>query len=305
MVDLILDEYKKLFEEYNMFLQLEQNLSENTYISYLSDLKKLLEFLEIAGINLSYKDLKAEHLSEFIKYVATIGVSDKSQARYISAIKSFFHFLILNNYLEKNPSTYLETPRLARKIPTVLSIEEIEAIINGIDVSKEFGHKNRAIIEILYGCGLRVSELVELKISNIFFEEGFIRVIGKGDKQRYVPIGRAAKKEIKNYFASFRNHLKIKKNFEDYLILNRRGSKITRQMLFLIIKEVCSDAGIEKIISPHTFRHSFATHLIEGGADLRAVQEMLGHESIITTEIYTHIDREYLREEIIQHHPRS
>ena len=297
--------WNKIIEEFNFYLQLEKNSAENTCISYLYDLKKFTQFLEIKKLDLHYKEIKYHHLSDFISYIASFGISEKSQSRIISALKSFFYYLFITDKIEKNPTKRLDTPRLKRKIPNVLSIEEIENIIGSIDVSIDRGHRNRAIIELLYGAGLRVSELAELKLSNIFFEENFIRVTGKGDKQRLVPLGSKAKNEIENYFKSYRNHLKIKKGHEDYLILSRRGGKLTRQMLFLIVKESCENAGIEKIISPHTFRHSFATHLIEGGADLRAIQEMLGHESITTTEIYTHIDRQYLREVIITYHPRS
>ena len=280
-------------------------MADNTNVSYLSDLKKLYQYFDIKGIEIYPENIEYEQLKEFIEYIAEIGLSDKTQARIVSAIKSFYKFLIIENIIKKSPATFLEIPRLSRKLPTVLSIEEIEKIINAIDVSFYLGHRNRAIIEVLYGCGLRVSELTELKSSNIFFDEGFIRIIGKGDKQRLVPIGDIAKKEIHNYLISFRNHINPKKGHGDYLFLNRRGSKLTRIQIFNIVKEACENAEISKIVSPHTFRHSFATHLIEGGADLRAVQEMLGHESISTTEIYTHIDREYLREAIITYHPRS
>ena len=213
--------------------------------------------------------------------------------------------MLLEDLMSIDPTKLLETPKHGRKLPSVLTVDEIENILRSIDVSTQLGHRNRAIIEVLYGCGLRVSELAELRISNIFYDEEYIRVIGKGDKQRLVPLGTAAKKEIDYYLKSFRNHIKPKKGHGDYLFLNRRGSKLTRVMIFNIVKDACTQAGINKNISPHTFRHSFATHLIEGGADLRVVQEMLGHESITTTEIYTHVDREYLRETIIQYHPRS
>lgn len=301
----ILINYKNIFEEYFNYLQFERNSANNTIESYIRDLKKLPEFLEINNSLVNYDEINQNHLSEFLKYIAVTGLSEKSQARLVSSLKSFFHFLFLNDKITNNPSKYLETPSLARKIPVILTIEEIELIINNIEGGSEFGHRNKTIIEILYGCGLRVSELTSLKISNIFFDEDIICVIGKGNKQRFVPIGTKAKNEILNYFESFRNHLNIAKGYEDILILNRRGKQMSRIQIFNIVKEACENAKIEKNISPHSFRHSFATHLIEGGADIRAVQEMLGHESITTTEIYTHIDIEYLRENIIQYHPRS
>lgn len=292
-------------ENYSFYLKLERNLSENTIYSYLSDINKLYTYLSRTNSEISPENTKYENLKEFVEYLVETGINEKSQSRIISGIKSFYKYLLLEDKITENPSLLLESPKTARKLPNVLTIDEIDVIIKSIDVSKSLGHRNRAIIEVLYGCGLRVSELSELKISNIFFAESFIRVIGKGNKQRLVPIGGAAKKEINNYLKSFRNHIIPKKGHSDYLFLNRRGSKISRVMIFNIVKEACNNAGITKTISPHTFRHSFATHLIEGGADLRAVQEMLGHESITTTEIYTHIDREYLRDAIIQFHPRS
>ncbi|MBQ5458313.1 MAG: tyrosine recombinase, partial [Bacteroidales bacterium] len=223
----------------------------------------------------------------------------------ISAIKSLYKFLLVDDQIDDDPTELIETPKLARHLPTVLTVEEIEAIIGAIDVSTELGHRNRAIIEVLYGCGLRVSELVGLRLSDLFFGEEFIRVVGKGDKQRLVPIGHKAMQEIDNYMKSFRNHIEPQKGSGDILFLNRNGKKLTRAMIFTIIKQTCKAAGIEKNVSPHTFRHSFATHLIERGADLRVVQEMLGHESITTTEIYTHINKQTLLEEILMHHPRS
>ena len=280
-------------------------MSDNTWLAYTGDVQKLAEFLDIRDYNIRPQDIKYEDLVEFIEYIAEIGLSDKTQSRIISALKSFYKYMQIEDLIKSDPTKLLETPRLGRRLPPVLTIDEIEKILKSIDVSNSLGHRNRAIIEVLYGCGLRVSELAELKISNIFYEEEFIRVIGKGDKQRLVPLGGAAKLEIGNYFKSFRNHIEPKKGHNDYLFLNRRGSKLSRVMIFNIVKDACAKAGIEKNISPHTFRHSFATHLIEGGADLRVVQEMLGHESITTTEIYTHIDRDYLRENIIHYHPRS
>ncbi len=297
--------WENILNEYLFYLKLERSMSNNTCDAYLSDIKKLVQFFEIKGKQSGPQDVNCGDLSEFIAYVAELGLSSMSQSRIVSSLKSFFKYLILENIISENPSALLETPKIGRKLPVVLSLNEIENILVAIDVSNPLGHRNRAIIEVLYGCGLRVSELTNLRISNMFFNEGFIRVIGKGDKQRLVPIGGAAMKEIQYYLKSFRNHINPQKGHTDFLFLNRRGKQLSRVMIFTIVKDSCEKAGIEKIVSPHTFRHSFATHLIEGGADLRVVQEMLGHESITTTEIYTHLDREYLRENIIQFHPRS
>jgi integrase/recombinase XerD len=299
------DNWKNIIEDYKEYLDFERGLSDNTYYAYASDIKKLYDFLILKGYDFTPQKVSYKILTEFIIYIAEIGLSDKTQSRIISALKSFYKYMIIEELIDSDPTSLLETPKLGRKLPSVLSVEEIENILAAIDVSNPLGHRNRAIIEVLYGCGLRVSELAELKISNIFFDEEFIRVIGKGDKQRLVPFGKAVNQEINNYYKSFRNHINPKKGQSDYLFLNRRGNKLTRVMIFNIVKDACNKAGIEKNISPHTFRHTFATHLIEGGADLRVVQEMLGHESITTTEIYTHIDRDYLREAIIQFHPRS
>lgn len=297
--------WQNIIEEFEVYLKLERGMSVNTCFAYVQDLKKFVSFLEIKNLDVLPHQVKQKNLIDFIEYVAEIGLSDKSQSRIISSIKSFYKFLMIEELTDKDPSALLETPRLKRKIPVVLSVLEIESILSVVDVSDVLGHRNRAIIEVLYGCGLRVSELVNLKISNIFFKEDFVRVIGKGNKQRLVPLGSAAKKEIQYYMQAFRNHVEPQKGHADFLFLNRRGKQLTRVMIFTIVKDLCNLAGIQKNVSPHTFRHSFATHLIEGGADLRVVQEMLGHESITTTEIYTHIDREYLREAIIQFHPRS
>lgn len=300
-----MNNWQNILKSYEFYLKLERSLSENTIIAYVSDISKLEAFLDINNKIRNPQNVKTEDLQEFLLFIVETGLNEKSQSRIISGLKSFFKYLIIEDIITEDPAELIETPRTGRKLPVVLSIEEIENILAAIDVSKPLGHRNRAIIEILYGCGLRVSECAELKISNMFFNEEFIKVIGKGDKQRLVPLGSAAIREISNYYKSFRNHIAPKKGNSDFLFLNRRGSKLSRVMIFNIVKESCAKAGIQKIISPHTFRHSFATHLIEGGADLRAVQEMLGHESITTTEIYTHIDREYLRGTIIQFHPRS
>ena len=300
-----MDTSQNIINDYKFYLKLERNLSENTVMAYLDDISKLIIFLEESKKNTNLANIESSDLHEFLVYIAKSGLNEKSQARIISGLKSFFKYLIIEEKIEKDPTELIEAPKLSRKLPEILSIKEIELIIKSIDVSTNLGHRNRAILEVLYSCGLRVSECADLKISNIFANEEFIKVLGKGDKQRLVPIGKLALNEIDNYLKSFRNHIIPKKGNNDYLFLNRRGSKLSRVMIFNIVKEACTLAGIEKNISPHTFRHSFATHLVEGGADLRAVQEMLGHESISTTEIYTHIDREYLREAIIQFHPRS
>ncbi|MCK9255489.1 MAG: site-specific tyrosine recombinase XerD [Bacteroidales bacterium] len=300
-----MDTSQNIINDYKFYLKLERNLSENTVMAYLDDISKLIIFLEESKKNTDLANIESSDLHEFLVYIAKSGLNEKSQARIISGLKSFFKYLIIEEKIEKDPTELIEAPKLSRKLPEILSIKEIELIIKSIDVSTNLGHRNRAILEVLYSCGLRVSECADLKISNIFANEEFIKVLGKGDKQRLVPIGKLALNEIDNYLKSFRNHIIPKKGNNDYLFLNRRGSKLSRVMIFNIVKEACTLAGIEKNISPHTFRHSFATHLVEGGADLRAVQEMLGHESISTTEIYTHIDREYLREAIIQFHPRS
>ncbi len=290
---------------YKEFLQLEKSLSNNSVKAYFHDINKLIKYFEINKIDISIGDITLKHLQGFIKWINIMGLSARSQARLISSLKGFFKYLILENVIINNPAELLEAPRVGRKLPDTLSIEEINKIIDAIDLSKPEGVRNKAMIETLYGCGLRVSELTNLLITNIFFNEGFIKITGKGNKERLVPIGSVAKKNIIIYLQNIRNHVTPKKGSEDILFLNRRGAKLSRVMIFTIIKDLATKIGLKKTISPHTFRHSFATHLIEGGADLRAIQEMLGHESITTTEIYTHLDREYLRYNIIQFHPRS
>lgn len=292
-------------KEFLTFLRLEKSLSENSIIAYEHDINNFVNYLKINSLNKSPEEVDLQLLENFIKWVNEIGIHQRSQARMISGIRAFYKFLLLTELIDNDPTALLEMPRLGRKLPSVLNIEEIDAIISAIDLSKSEGHRNKAIIETLYSCGLRVSELIELKISNLYFDEEFIKVIGKGNKERLVPISKKAIKEINYYFEKSRNHQKIQKGFENFVFLNRRGKKLTRVMIFTIIKELAKIIGLKKNISPHTFRHSFATHLVEGGADLRAVQEMLGHESIITTEIYTHLDREYLRDTILQFHPRK
>ncbi len=291
-----------VIRQYVQYLKLEKSLSPNTLDAYQTDLQKLLHFLE--GEHLAFSDVTLEHLQQFTAGLHDIGIHPRSQARILSGIKSFFHFLILADYRKDDPSELLEGPKIGFKLPEVLTVEEIDRIIAAIDLSKNEGQRNRAMLETLYSCGLRVSELCNLKLSDLYFDEGFIKVEGKGGKQRLVPISPRAIKEIK-YWLQDRNLLPIRKGAEDYIFLARRGNPISRIMVFHIIKELAVQAGITKNISPHTFRHSFATHLLEGGANLRAIQCMLGHESIATTEIYTHIDRNMLRSEIIEHHPRN
>ena len=291
-----------IIRKYQQYLKLEKSLSKNTLDAYMTDLDKLLNFLQSENIEIS--DVCLDDLERFSAGLHDIGIHPRSQARIISGIKSFFHFLIMADYLEADPSELLEGPKIGLKLPEVLTVEEIDSIIAAIDLSKNEGQRNRAILETLYSCGLRVSELTNLKLSDLYFDEGFIKVEGKGSKQRLVPISPRAIKEIKLYFTD-RNRGKIKKEYEDYVFLARWGKNISRIMVFHLVKELAQTAGITKNISPHTFRHSFATHLLEGGANLRAIQCMLGHESIATTEIYTHIDRNMLRSEIIEHHPRN
>jgi integrase/recombinase XerD len=293
------DAYKK---GYKAWLQLERSLSDNSVAAYLHDIDKLTTFLLQTEVRSPGK-VTLKELEQFVKWVAELGMTASSQARIISGLRSFYKYCLLEQITATDPTVLLEAPKLKRSLPDTLSFEEIELIIAQIDLSKPEGGRNKAMLETLYSCGLRVSELVNLKISCLYLDVGFIRVIGKGDKERLVPIGSDAIKYIKIYKNDIRVHIPVKKDEEDTLFLNRRGSKLSRVMVFLILKELAKKARISKSISPHTFRHSFATHLVEGGADLRAVQEMLGHESITTTEIYTHLDREYLRNTLEQFHP--
>lgn len=292
-------------KEFESYLKIERSLSANSVEAYEDDMHKLYQFIQFKYPDLNPDKVTLKILQEFILWINELGMSARSQARVLSGIRAFYKYLIMEDLIDSSPAELLEFPRIGRKLPEFLSITEIDNLINAIDLSKPEGHRNRAILETLYSCGLRVSELVNLKISHIYFDEGFIKVMGKGSKERLVPISPKAIKEINNYKISYRNHLAVAKGHEDFLFLNRRGKKLTRVMIFTIIKGLATKIGLKKTISPHTFRHSFATHLVEGGADLRAVQEMLGHESIITTEIYTHLDREYLRDAIIRFHPRS
>lgn len=285
---------------------LEKSLSAHSVEAYLRDVGKLLEFVLLKKIDKTPDKLSGDELISFIYYLNDLGLEPKSQARIISGIRAFYKYLLMEDIIDKDPSFLLESPRLARKLPDVLSYEEISAIIENIDLSVPLNHRNRAILETLYACGLRVSELVGLRISNYYPEEGFLKVIGKNNKERLVPVGDSAIKYIQFYLTHERGSLiPVAKGNEDFLFLNRRGKPLTRVMIFTLIKTFVAQAGIRKNVSPHTFRHSFATHLVEGGADLRAVQEMLGHESILTTEIYTHVDRNYLKDTINKFHPLS
>jgi integrase/recombinase XerD len=292
--------YKKGFRSY---LQLEKSLSDNTVQAYLRDIELLTQFLQNNNSLRPPSELRLKDLQSFVKSIVELGMTASSQARIISGIKSFYKYCLLENISKTDPTTLLEAPKLKRTLPDILSFDEIENIIAAIDLSKPEGGRNKAILETMYSCGLRVSEVVNLRISQLYLDIGFIRVIGKGDKERLIPVGRSAIKYINVYKNDIRVHLDVKKGNEDIFFLNNRGSKLSRVMIFYIIKDLCKKAGIKKTVSPHTFRHSFATHLVEGGADLRAVQEMLGHESITTTEIYTHLDREFLRKTLEQFHP--
>ncbi len=295
-------EMLSLLQEYHIYLKMEKSLSHNTADGYERDIHKLFSYLNDAHIE--PKNAKIEHLRDFLVEIGKIGINERSQARLISGIKSFYRFLIYKDKISQDPTDLLEAPRLGLRLPEVLSIDEIEQIFAAIDLSKPEGQRNRAIIEVLYGSGLRVSELINLKLSNIYFDENYMLVEGKGSKQRLVPLSEESVKQI-GYWRLDRNRLDIKKGNEDYLFLNRLGRRLTRAMIFTIVKNLAEVAGIKKNISPHTFRHSFATHLLENGANLRAIQQLLGHESITTTELYTHIDVQYLRETILMYHPKN
>ncbi len=297
--------WQSYIKGFKAYLQLEKSLSRNSVEAYLHDIEKFTQYLEYRQLQLSPQKIDLHQLQDFLKWINELGMSARTQARVISGIKAFYKYLVLENIINANPTELLESPRLGRKLPDTLSVEEIDRLISAIDLSKPESHRNKAMLETLYSSGLRVTELINLKISNLFFKEGFIRIIGKGNKERIVPIGSFAMKYINIYLKDFRVHVPVKKESEDILFLNRRGNKLSRNMMFMIIKALAIKINLNKKISPHTFRHSFATHLIEGGADLRAVQEMLGHESITTTEIYLHLDREYLRDTIMQFHPRA
>lgn len=291
-------------KDYQHYLRIERGLSENSITNYSLDVKKLIKWLDENNMVISPIHIKEKELQEFIYHIAKV-VNPRSQSRIISGLKGFFNYLIFEDYRKTNPLELIESPKTSRKLPDTLSQEEINLLINSIDLSTAQGERNRAMLETLYGCGLRVSELTNLKISDLYFQEGFIQVTGKGNKQRFVPIAPVTIKYINIYKDEIRSHLEIANEFKDTLFLNRRGKKLTRAMIFTIIKNLAETAGVRKTISPHTFRHSFATHLLENGADLRAIQQMLGHESITTTEIYMHVDRKHLSEVLQKFHPRK
>lgn len=300
--------WEHVIEGFRQYLKLERSLSDNSVIGYLGDVGKFRQFAGLRNPALQPKDVSADFLRNFLEYVNDLGLSAHSQARILSALKSFYRYLIFEGVLEEDPTALIEGPKLGRKLPDTLSFPEIERLLDAIDVSTPEGARNRAMLEVLYSSGLRVSELVDLRLNNLYADSGFLRVTGKGNKERLVPVGRDALKFVDIYISQVRGrypHKEAKKGFESFVFLNRNGRKLTRVMVFTIIRKLALSIGLKKSISPHTFRHSFATHLIEGGADLRAVQEMLGHESITTTEIYTHLDRDYLRQIIRDFHPRS
>ncbi len=297
-------DWKAALTDYQHYLKIERGLSHNSITSYSNDVKKLFNYLTANKLNSNPLTLDVKLLQAFI-YQTAKQINERSQARLISGLRNFFDYLIFENYRENNPTDLLELPKIGRKLPDTLSESDIDLIINQIDLSSPEGERNRAMLETLYSCGLRVSELVNLKISDLFFEEGFIRVIGKGNKQRFVPINLSTIKYIYIYTNEIRSKMSVQKGFEDYVFLNRRGKQLTRNMVFIIIKKLVQKAGIDKKVSPHTFRHSFATHLLENGADLRAIQQMLGHESITTTEIYMHLDKSFLQEVMQKYHPRK
>ena len=296
-------ELDKSIKDFKSYLKIERSLSINSVDAYVRDIYKFAEYIKTNNISVLKTDL--EDIRGFIKEINKIGISARSQARFISSIKSFYKFLLIEGFISNSPAELLASPKIGVKIPTVLSIDEVNKLIKSIDLSSKHGERNRAIIETIYACGLRVTELINLKISNIFFKDNFLKIIGKGNKERLCPIANKTLSYLKIYIDEIRNHSIIKEKDSDIVFLNNRGSKLSRVMIFLLLKKYAEIAGIKKNISPHTLRHSFATHLIDGGADLRAIQEMLGHQSITTTEIYTHLDKEYLRSNIISYHPRS
>lgn len=298
-------QWQRAIKGFKSYLQLERSLSPNTVEAYVRDIGQLQSFTSAEKPDSSPLLLTTAQLKDFVQQIAEIGMSPNTQSRMVSGIRSFYKYLLLEDKIETDPSELLETPKIGRKLPDTLSNQEVEDMINAVDLSKPEGERNRAILETLYGSGLRVSELVNLKISNIYFNDGFMRILGKGSKERLVPLGGISARRISEYIKQIRIHADVKKGAEDFVFLNRRGNPLSRVMIFNIVKRSATDAGLKKSISPHTLRHSFATELIQRGADLRAVQDMLGHESITTTEIYTHLDRDYLRSNIIQFHPRS
>lgn len=290
---------------FQSFLRLERSLSKNSIVAYTEDVERFVQFLADKKYDLSPENIEHVHMTEFLQWLNELDRTATTQSRVISGLRAFYKYLLLENLVSKNPTELLETPKMGRKLPDVLNVDDIDQILNAVDMASGKGQRDRTMLETMYSCGLRVSELVNLKISDLFFDTGFIRVIGKGDKQRLIPIGSEAMKFIAIYKDQIRVHISVQKGFEDFLFLNNRGKKLTTTMVFLILQSLTVKIGMKKHVSPHTFRHSFATHLVENGADLRSVQEMLGHESITTTEIYTHMDRKYLRDTIEKYHPRS
>ena len=297
--------WDKLIRQFANYLRLERSLSENSIQAYVRDVVKLKQFADISNLKVSPQGVTSEMIKDYLKYLGELDMSAYTQSRMLSGIKSFYTFLEYEELITENPAQLIESPKLGRKLPDVLNIYEIEKIFDSIDLSTPEGTRNRAMLEVLYSSGLRVSELINLKLNNVYFDIGFLRIIGKGNKERLVPVGKSALKQLQIYVNEIRCHVKIHPGNENFVFLNRRGKGLSRVMIFTIIRDLVKTAGIDKQVSPHTFRHSFATHLVEGGADLRAVQEMLGHESITTTEIYTHLDREYLKQIIREFHPRS
>lgn len=297
--------WENQIKQFQYYLKIERSLSSNTQLAYVQDIEKLRRYLKQTFPDLDPSSVQLDHLRSFVESLAALEISAFTQARIISGIKAFFKYLMYEDIIDEDPAALLQAPKLGRKLPDTLSYHEIIRLLEGIELGKPEGHRNRAIIEVLYSSGLRVSELTDLKIGNIYMDIGFLRVVGKGNKERLVPIGKDALKYLKLYLDEIRRHQTPAKGHEEFVFLNRRGKKLTRVMIFIMIKNLAQEVGIAKNISPHTFRHSFATHLIEGGADLRAVQEMLGHESITTTEIYTHLDRDYLRQVLTEFHPRK
>ena len=297
--------WKAYSQGFKAYMKLERSLSVNSIEAYMHDIAKLYQWMSSHQPDVMPENVNVDMLSAFIQDINKMGMGDRSQARILSGVRAFYKYLLLEDVIDDDPTELLEGPKLSRKIPEVLNYEEITSILDAIDLSEDHGHRNRALLETLYACGLRVSELIDLKISQFYHEEGFVRVTGKGNKERIVPIGEEAIRQNLYYLNNQRCHLDIKKGHEDILYLNRRGKGLSRVMVFYIIKQAAELAGIKKKVSPHTFRHSFATHMVEGGADLRAVQDMLGHESILTTEIYTHLDTNFLRETLLNFHPRS
>lgn len=297
--------WEKAIRDFQTYLKLERSLSANSASAYARDVKKLSQYVEFSKLNLLPKQMKAIHLQDFIVYLQQFRLESSSQARLLSGIRAFYKYLLVSDVIDDDPTEFIEAPRLTRKLPEVLTYEEVQLLLSSVDLSLPNGTRNRAMLEVLYACGLRVSELIDLRLTNVFADLGFVKIVGKGNKERIVPIGKMALKHLQLYIQKERVHTSPDPSADNIVFLNNRGKKISRVLVFLIIKELCEKAGIQKSISPHTFRHSFATHLLEGGADLRAIQDMLGHESITTTEIYTHLDMEYLKETLMNFHPRN